>query len=51
MKNFTKGMIVGSMAVGTVLSASMMTRDKDMQKDLMKSSKKAMKKAEDLLNM
>lgn len=51
MKNLTKGIIIGSVAVGSIMSASMLAKDDGMKKAMMKNSKKAARKAEDLLNM
>lgn len=51
MKKFTKGVIIGSVAVGSILSASMAMQDRGARNRVMKNTKKAYRKAEDLLNM
>lgn len=51
MRNFTKGILIGTMAAGSIVSASMMLKDDSTRRSIVKNSKKAKRTAEDLLNM
>ncbi len=51
MRNFTKGMIVGTMAIGTIASASMIMNNDSTRRSIARKSKRAYRTAEDLLNM
>ncbi len=51
MRNFTKGVLIGSVAVGSVISATMAVQNTNAKKNILKGSKKAYRAAEDLLNM
>ncbi len=51
MRNFTKGVLIGSVAIGSVMSASMVMQNSNAKRNILKGSKKAYRAAEDLLNM
>ncbi len=51
MRNFTKGLLIGSVACGSVLSASMLLNSDSAKRSAIRNGKKAMRTAEDLLNM
>ncbi len=51
MRNFTKGLLIGGVAVGSVVSATMAVQNNNVKRSILKGSKKAYRTAEDLLNM
>ncbi len=51
MRRFTKGILLGSVAVGSVMSASMIMQNNSAKRSVLKGTKKAYRAAEDLLNM
>ncbi len=51
MRKLTKGLIIGSMAATSLISASMMMNNDSARRNVVRNSKKAKRTAEDLLNM